>query len=152
MTDPNTITVFSPANEPFEMSHANARDLTSHAGWTYSPQGAAPAAEPEAAEPEDTTDASTADEGSDEVSDEAEEGTEDGTEDGGDTGEEEAGDEGEEEVASDDAVLFTTEEQFEGMERDEIVAYLSANFPDYHPHHKTGVEKLIAKAIELATA
>lgn len=146
MSDINTVTVFSPANEPFEMSHANGRDLVAHAGWTYSPQDGTPAAEPE--ETEEADDAGTDTSGSVEAENETDEGTEDGDA----AGEEEAADEGTEEEAGDVAELFTTEAQFEGLDRDDIVAYLAANFPDYHPHHKTGVEKLIAKAIELATA
>jgi hypothetical protein len=41
--------VYAPGSgEPFECSPANARDLTSHAGWSYSPPA------PEAPAPETT--------------------------------------------------------------------------------------------------
>jgi hypothetical protein len=44
-----SVFVYAPGSgEPFECSPANARDLTSHAGWSYSPPA------PEAPAPETT--------------------------------------------------------------------------------------------------
>lgn len=36
MSDPNLITVFDKNGEPFETTRANARDLVTHVGWSYS--------------------------------------------------------------------------------------------------------------------
>jgi hypothetical protein len=45
MSDPNLVTIYSPEGEAFEVTRLNARDLTTHAGWTEVPvQKAAPAA------------------------------------------------------------------------------------------------------------
>lgn len=146
MSNPNLVLIFSPAGEPFETSRANARDLTSHAGWSFSPPAEVAAVavaeaskpveapkEPEVAQTPPSSEGGNADEGSE------------GTDDEG-TGEE-AGEEG---TAEEEGVIFTTAEQFEGMDREAVVAYLAKNFPDYKPHHLTKVEKLVVKAIELA--
>jgi len=50
-SNPNLVTVFAPeTGEPFETSKLNALDLTTHAGWTLEPKGAAPAAPEKQAE------------------------------------------------------------------------------------------------------
>lgn len=153
MSNPNTITIFSPAGEPFEMSNINARDLTTHAGWTYAPSGdtpAAPAAEPET-QTEDDADASATSTGSDEASDEAHSETEAG----------EAGDEAEDaadeaEVTGDDepfhAVLETEADFAILTERQDVVEYLAHHFPAFKPHHKSSRDGLVTKALELQAA
>jgi hypothetical protein len=140
MSNPNTVTIWSPNGEPFEMSRVNARDLLNHAKWSSTPpEGAAPAKAVEVATEEDTSNGSADSERSVEDADEA------GTE--AEAGEGEAAEAGEAEVTA----PFTTEEQFAALtERDDVVAYLAKHFPDFKPHHKSSRDGLVAKAIELA--
>lgn len=135
----NLVTVYSPEGEPFETSTANARDLVTHALWSYTaPQGGvlAPVAPKEITDGESTVPPSEG--GSPEGQAESE-GSESANEG-----------QGEGEEGGEKAVL--TEADFDGKTRDEVADWLAVNYPDYHPHHKTGVDKLIAKAIELSTA
>lgn len=131
MSDPNMTTVYDKNGEPFETSRANARDLVTHAGWSFArptviekivevqptpvptpiveETAAAPVFEEETAAAEDF-DAATA------------------------TGVE----------------LFTTVEQFADLDREGVVVYLADNFPDFQPHHRAGRDKLVEEAIKLA--
>jgi len=161
MPNPNTVTVYSPEGEPFEMSRVNARDLCNHRGWSMSPLTVPPVVEepkteapvetktPEPKEPEHAEDDR---EGSGEAdaTGEAEDGEGEGSE--GSAGSEASGPE-QEDVLNADEAPFTTAEQFaELTERDDLVAYLAKHFPDFRPHHKSSRDGLVAKAIELATA
>lgn len=140
MSNPNTVTVYSPEGEPFETSRVNARDLCAHRGWSMSPltAGAAPAPKKEA------EDAVADSAGSVEDAETESEDTEAGEE-----GVEEAD---EEATATEGVKVFTTEEEFDDLtEREDVVAYLAAAFPDFKPHHKSSRDGLVAKAIELAT-
>lgn len=146
MTNPNTVTVYSPDGEPFEMSRVNARDLCAHRQWSMSPPDPAAA---NSAKPKEPAVAAPAVERG--IEDEAEQ-AEAGQEEAGHADEAEAGyaDEAEdgEEVAP---TVFTTAEQFAHLEtREEVVAYLAATFPEFRPHHKSSRDGLVAKAIELA--
>lgn len=132
MTDPNLVKVFSPTGEMAEVSKLNARDLTGNSGWTYERliAAATPAPKPAPVKPvapeEKQTPAPAADE-----TDQTEETNED----------------------AETADLFTTVEQFDALEeRDAVVAYLAKHFPDFKPHHLSKRDKLVEKAIELATA
>lgn len=154
----NLVTVFAPDGERFEVSTANARDLTSHvAGWSYdgnvaaaTPAPAAPAPTPTApapivAEPvKDNTDGSTH-EGQESVP------TEEGR---GEAGPSEG--EGEAPVPAEgegQEVAFTTVEQFAALtEKADVQAYITAKFPDFTIDGRSNRDKLIAQAIELATA
>lgn len=140
MSNPNTVTVFSPEGEPFEMSRVNARDLCSHRGWSMSPLTVPPvAAAP--AEPKEPADAGTDSAGSVEDAETESTAAEDG----------EAGEEAEEEVSAAGVTILTTEEEFDSLpEREDVVNYLAAAFPDFKPHHKSSRDGLVAKAIELA--
>lgn len=147
MSNPNTVTVYSPEGEPFEMSRINARDLCAHRGWSMSPltSGKAPAPKKEA------EDAAADSAGS--VEDAATEITE--TEAPAEAEAEvveEAVEEAVEEVTAEAGVkVFTTADEFDELTtREDVVAYLAAAFPDFKPHHKSSRDGLIAKAIELA--
>lgn len=137
MSSPNTVTVYSPEGEPFEMSRVNARDLCTHRKWSMSPLTVPPvAAAP--AETEEAADASTDSEGSveDVVSNEG--------------AAEEVADEEAPEVVS-RLGIKTHEVEFDHMTtREDVVAYLADFFPDFKPHHKSSRDGLVAKAIELA--
>ncbi len=122
MSNPNTVTVFSPEGEPFEMSRVNARDLCNHREWSMSPPEGGVTAPVE--EPADAVD---------------------------EAGETETTEEAGEEEVTDEVTVFTTEEQFAALtEREDVVAYLAATFPEFKPHHKSSRDGLVAKAIELA--
>lgn len=138
--NPNLVPVWSPEGEgPFEMSRANARDLTNHAGWSYSPpEGDAPA--PVAPKAEDNGSTSTGESRTGEEGSDAGNGTEEGSG-------EEAGEEGEK-----GEVDFSKAEHFEGMDREAVVAILGQKYPDFKPHHLAKVDSLVAKAVELANA
>lgn len=149
MSNPNTVTVYSPEGEPFEMSRVNARDLCTHRGWSMSPLTVPPVAQPDEPEEEDHAEDEREGSGQADATGEAEDGEGEGAE--GSTGGEAPGSE-QEDVLTDTAP-FTTEEQFaELTEREDVVAYLAKHFPDFRPHHKAGRDGLVAKAIELATA
>lgn len=125
-TDPNLVLVFSPTGESAEVSRANARDLTSHAGWSYERliAAATPAPAPAKAPANQVTPPPAA-----------------------------AAPAADETPATEgDATIFTTAEQFAGFDRDAVVAYLAKHFPDFKPHHKSSADGLIAKAIALATS
>lgn len=153
MSNPNTVTVYSPEGEPFEMSRVNARDLCTHRGWSMSPLTVPPVTEepkaPAETKEEDHAEAEREGSGQADPAGEAEDGEGEGAE--GSTGSEAPGPE-QEDVLTGDAP-FTTEEQFaELTEREDVVAYLAKHFPNFRPHHKAGRDGLVAKAIELATA
>lgn len=134
MSNPNTVTVYSPEGEPFETSRVNARDLCTHRGWSMSPLtgGATPA-------PKEAEDAVTDSAGSVEDAKTESPATEAGE-----------AEEAEEEV-TEAVTILTTEEEFDSLpEREDVVAYLAAAFPDFKPHHKSSRDGLISKAIELA--
>lgn len=161
MSNPNTVTVFSPEGEPFEMSRVNARDLCTHRGWAMSPLTVPPvkaetpakpvkAETPTKTETKEPEHAEVDREGSGEAdaTGEAEDGEGEGSE--GSAGSEAT--QPEQEDVLTDTAPFTTEEQFaELTEREDVVAYLAKHFPDFRPHHKAGRDGLVAKAIELAT-
>ncbi len=135
MSDPNLITVFDKNGEPFETTRANARDLVNHVGWTYARPTviekiveATPAPAPVVEEPAAPV---------------AEEAPTPAVE-------EPAAEAAEEVAAVEAATVFTTAEEFEGLDRDGVVAYLAATFPDYQPHHRSGRDKLVEDAIKLA--
>lgn len=144
MSNPNTVTVYSPTNEPFEMSRVNARDLCAHAGWSMKPlDGYTPPKPDKEPTHEETADAADS-EGSVEDAEgedaEGSEGEDEGAE-GEDAGEENA----------DTLVIRKEEADFDDLEtRDDVVAYLAEAFPDFKPHHLSKREGLVAKAIELA--
>lgn len=143
MSNPNTVTVYSPQGEPFEMSRVNARDLCSHRGWSMSPLTVPPVSEAPA-ETKEAADAVNDSAGSVEDAETESSATE--------TGEAEAGEEAEEEVNTAGVTIFTTEEEFASLpEREDVVDYLAVAFPDFKPHHKSSRDGLVAKAIELAT-
>lgn len=149
MSNPNTVTVYSPEGEPFEMSRVNARDLCNHRGWSMSSLTVPPATKPEESEEEAHAEDEREGSGQADATGEAEDGEGEGAE--GSTGGEAPGSE-QEDVLTETAP-FTTEEQFaELTEREDVVAYLAKHFPDFRPHHKAGRDGLVAKAIELATA
>lgn len=136
MSNPNTVTVYSPDGEPFEMSRVNARDLVAHRKWSMSPMTAvetvlvqAEATSETVVAPEIITQAVVAD------------------------GEEEQVNFDDDKIDEEsDVGIFTTEEQFDGLtEREDVVAYLAKHFPDFVPHHKSSRDGLVAKAIKLAT-
>ncbi len=156
MTNPNLITVWSPdGSEMIETSRANARDLVTHVGWTYSPPhviekivvvektetiekepanevGETKAETPAATETETVNETPAADAGNDEA------------------GEEEAGDE-EVDASENTPTVRKTEEDFADLEsREDVVAYLAVAFPDFKPHHLSKRDGLVVKAIELA--
>jgi len=158
MQNPNTVTVYSPEGEPFEMSRVNARDLCSHRGWSMSPLTVPPVKAEKPAEIKTETPVETKEEthaeadsegsGQADATGETEDGEGEGTE--GSTSGETPGSEQEDVLT--DPVIFTTEEQFAGMtDREDVVVYLAGAFPDFKPHHKAGRDGLVAKAIELAT-
>lgn len=152
MSNPNTVTVFSPEGEPFETSRVNARDLCTHRGWSMSPLTVPPvkAEEPAKTETKEPEHAEDDREGSGEAdaTGEAEDGEGEGSE--GSAGSEATQPEQEDVLTA--TAPFTTEEQFaELTEREDVVAYLAKHFPDFKPHHKAGRDGLVAKAIELAT-
>lgn len=124
MSNPNTITVYDPKGQAFEMSKINARDLVEHMGWTFSKPTviekivevpAAPAAAEPAAEEvpvEEVTEA------------EAEE--------------------------ADDAEV--TAEDFAHLEdREAAAAYAEEKF-GHKPHHLAKRETIIDKIVELTNA
>lgn len=139
MSDPNLITVFDKNGEPFETSRANARDLVTHVGWTYGRpkvvEKIVEVATP-AAPVVETLVAPVA-----EVETPA-----------APVVEAPAAPVVETEVATPAATaLLTTVEAFEDFGRDEVVAYLTENFPAATYHHKTGRDKLVELAISLAS-
>lgn len=148
------IKIFSPENEPFEVSKANARDLTTHRGWTYGPNNGTPAAAP-VEETEVETETET------EVETETEDDS-NASESGAESGDEEADDEqGSEEADADDAAeeegteeegedLLTSEEDFADFDKEAVVAYLEKNFPEAAFDKRSGRDKLVAFAIEQA--
>lgn len=144
MSNPNLFKVWSPdGSEMVETSRANARDLTTHAGWLNSPphviekivvvEVPAPAAKTETPAPVAAPAAEPVVEEAPVVEDDAEAGDED-------------------DAAEAPAVRKTEEDFADLTERDDVVAYLAATFPEYKPHHLTRRETLIKKAIELANA
>ena len=136
MSNPNTVTVYSPDGEPFEMSRVNARDLVAHRKWSMSPMTAvetvlvqAEAITDTVVEPVVTTETVEVEGTEEQVI------TEDGKID-----------------EESDVIILTTEEQFAEMtEREDVVAYLAKAFPDFVAHHKSNRDGLVAKAIKLAT-
>lgn len=176
MSNPNTVTVYSPEGEPFEMSRVNARDLCNHRDWSMSPPEGTVTPTPveEVAEEVEETEAEVeteAEEEADDAGDDSEgsvedaadeteeaeadeaEATEEDAAEAEVTEEAEATDEAEEtdEAATAEATVFTTEEEFAHLEsREDVVAYLAGAFPDFKPHHKSSRDGLVAKAIELA--
>lgn len=136
MSDPNLVTVFDKNGEPFETTRANARDLVNHVGWTY----ARPTIIEKVVEAKSAP-APFVEEPTTPVAEEAP----------APVVEEPAAEEAVEEVpATEAATVFTTAEEFEGLDRDGVVAYLAATFPDYQPHHRAGRDKLVEEAIKLA--
>lgn len=148
------VKIFSPENEPFEVSKANARDLTTHRGWTYGPNDGTPAAAPvEEAEAEDeieTEDETETEDGSDDT----ESGSESGDEEANEQDDEEANADGTEEEGSDGEEeakeLLTSEEDFADFDKEAVVAYLEKNFPEAAFDKRSGRDKLVAFAIEQA--
>jgi len=144
MSNPNDLKVYSPSGEMFEMSRANAHDLTTHAGWSFkapteikAPAEIAACTVPpvvkETADAPSTADSARSVEASDTpvVEAEAETSTE---------AVEEAAEEN-------DAV---TDADFAHLEdRDAVVAYLAEHFPEFKPHHKSSRDGLVAKLVEL---
>ena len=136
MSNPNTVTVYSPDGEPFEMSRVNARDLVAHRKWSMSPMTAvetvlvqAEAITDTVVEPVVTTETVEVEGTEEQVI------TEDGKID-----------------EESDVIILTTEEQFAEMtEREDVVAYLAKAVPDFVTHHKSNRDGLVAKAIKLAT-
>lgn len=147
MSNPNTVTVYSPLNEPFEMSRINARDLCAHAGWSMKPLDGYTPPEPIEADTQ-TEEAADAPDNAGSVED-AKTNEGEGEDAKANEGEGQGEDAGEE----DDALVIRKEEaDFDDLEtRDDVVAYLAEAFPDFKPHHLSKREGLIAKAIELAT-
>lgn len=158
MSNPNLFIVYSPEGEKFETSRANARDLTTHAGWSYSPPAASIAActvppvkeEPKPAPqvetktetpaPKDDTDASTSSEGRSEDASEGDEASEAGE---GEASEGATGENSEDrKLTADDFAYLETREQ--------AVALLADQFPAFKPHHKQDRDKLVAKLVELS--
>lgn len=121
--DPNLVLVYSPTGDTAEVSKSNARDLVTHVGWSYEKLIAA--ATPPAPAPAPTPAPTPAPAPTTPPA---------------------------ETPAAEGSDLFTTAEQFAGFDRDAVVEYLAKHFPDFKPHHKSSVDGLIAKAIELATA
>lgn len=161
MTNPNLITVWSPdGSDMIETSRANARDLVTHVGWSYSPphviekivvveKTETTAEEPanEVGETKAETPAATETETVTETP--AEEAGEDDAEENGD---EDEGDD-EAETAEEAPAVRKTEEDFADLEsREDVVAYMAVAFPDFKPHHLSKRDGLVAKAIELANA
>jgi len=158
MSNPNTVTVYSPEGDPFEMSRANARDLCNHRNWSMNPVAHSTATAPATKEIDHGSPASErsveapvpekAEVEAEPAADEAEVEVEAEEE----VVEEVAADEDEAAADQDNASApFTTEEQFADLvEREDVVAYLADHFPDFRPHHKAGRDGLVAKAIELA--
>lgn len=143
MSNPNLFKVWSPdGSEMVETSRANARDLTTHAGWLNSPptvvEKIVVVEVPAAAETKTETPAPVV-----EAAPAAE------------TVVEEAPAAEETPVVEEAAAPAArkTEKDFDDLpEREDVVAYLAATFPEYKPHHLTRRETLIKKAIELANA
>ena len=156
----NLFKVWSPdGSEMVETSRANARDLTTHAGWLSSPptviekivvveketanevvetetKAETPAATETPVTEEEAPAAETEEAGSDD--------------DDAATGDDESADE---DTKAETPAVRTTEEDFADLEsREDVVAYLAAAFPDFKPHHLMKRDKLVLKAIELATA
>lgn len=146
------VKIFSPENEPFEVSKANARDLTTHRGWTYGPNNGTPATAPvEEAEDEiETEDETETEDGSDDT----ESGSESGDEETNEQGDEEADADGTEEEGSDGEEeteeLLTSEEDFADFDKEAVVAYLEKKFPEAVFDKRSGRDKLVAFAIEQA--
>ena len=157
MSNPNLFTVWSPdGTEMIETSRANARDLVTHAGWLSSPPTViekivvvekdaetAPVETPAAETPAEEAPAAET-EANDETEEDSEEEAGEGDEDEG------SEDEGSSENAP--AVRKTEEDFADLTEREDVVAYLAATFPDFKPHHLSKRDGLVAKAIELANA
>ena len=133
----NLTAVYSPVGEHFEMSHANARDLTTHAGWSYEAPAAAKGADDGQDEPGRHEDG-----GSEEhAAEDASEGREDGS-----TGQED------EEGSGPEAVSLT-EDDFEGLEdKEQVMAFLANRLPDFKPHHLAKRDTVVQQAIELSKA
>lgn len=162
----NLLTIYSPDGEKFEVTKPNFRDLTTHRGWSAKPPvTTAPAAAPEPApepqsepepviEPETEEDADAGNDGAGSESSDANEGEATETAEAGEEGDE--GEAGEEDEVSEDAeafVPFTTVEQFDGLaDKLDVQAYLTQHFPDFKFDGRANRDKLIAQAIELATA
>jgi hypothetical protein len=144
MSNPNTVTVYSPSNEPFEMSRINARDLCSHAGWSMKPLDGYTPPKPIEADTQIEEAADAADNAGSVEDAETNEG------EGAETNEGEG--KGEDAGEEDDALVIRKEEtDFADLEtRDDVVAYLAEAFPEFKPHHLAKREGLVAKAIELA--
>ncbi len=145
--NPNLISVWSPdGSEMIETSRANARDLVSHVGWSYSPPHVIEkivVVEKEATHEVGETKTETP------TTTETEEVIETPAEDE-DAGEEESA---EEEPSGEAPAVRKTEEDFADLEtREDVVAYLATAFPSFKPHHLAKRDGLVAKAIELANA
>lgn len=148
MSNPNLFTVWSPTNEPFETSRANARDLTSHAGWSYKPLDAveiAAATVPPVKVEEPKVEA---------VKEEIDAPSEGSNEGAGETASEVTEGEGStEEEATESEKVEVTEADFAHLEdRDAVVAYLADKFPAFKPHHLSKRDKLVEKLVELTNA
>jgi hypothetical protein len=139
MSNPDLPTVYSPAGEPFETSKANARDLVTHAGWSYTaPEKttkatlaattapvtppAAPAAPVTPPPVEETTEETT----------------------------EETSEETSEETAA-PKLRLTVEDFADLTDRADIRAYIESTFK-VDADGRSSRDKLIAQAIALATA
>ncbi len=156
------VKIYSPEGEPFEVSKANARDLTTHAGWSYAQAGAAAPtapAEPEVVEEETETEETETEETETEETEteltdteqedeaDAQEGSESESE--AETGTDESGSEeaeGQEPVSE----VLTSEEDFADFEKEDVVKYLEDTFPDAQFDKRSGRDKLVVLALELA--
>lgn len=144
------VTVFSPAGEPFEVTPVNARDLTKHAGFTYeAPNGTAPAPAAEAkadadAEAKAAAEREAAEQEAALVAKKEEIEARLAAE---------AKAAAEAQTAAETPAVRLTEEDFADLEDKAAVrAYIEATFPDAEIDGRSNREKLIALAIELATA
>lgn len=151
--NPNLFKVWSPdGSEMIETSRANARDLTTHAGWLNSPPTiiekiviVEKAPTDEVVETKTETEAPAATEVVTETAPAQEEAPAADEDDDADAGNED------DSTGDETPAARKTEEDFADLtERDDVVAYMAAAFPDFKPHHLMKRDKLVQKAIELA--
>jgi hypothetical protein len=174
-TDKNLRTVFSPLGEKFEVSPANAIDLTRHAGWTDhkphpdavreycertgtelpedlsgepAPAPAAPAGNSPA--PAETSPAPAAETTPPPAAETAPATTESADA----AGEQTVSGEAPEEVQEEDegVALKTVPSDFADMDKDAVKAYIDATFPGTEIDGRKGRDALVAQALELAAA
>ena len=144
MSNPNDLKVYSPSGEMFEMSRANAHDLTTHAGWSFKAPTEIKAPAEIAACTVPPVVKETADVQSNADSARSVEDTTPVVEAEAETSAETV----EEATEENDAV---TDEDFAHLEdREAVVAYLAEHFPEFKPHHKSSRDGLVAKLVELA--